>query len=190
MDLSLTDNTTRFLLHEAYGAARRICRELRLAAHDVDDVGQDLLVDFLARLPAFRNERGSLGAFANVVFHNRASRIGAWVRRERAVLGLCVSIDQPIDEDDGISLGDTIPEAAGYPAMLGQHADQREGVELRVSVLAGLARLDAEDRGLCDALSGSTVDELVEAGVGARSTLYRRLDRIRLDLTAFGIGPI
>jgi RNA polymerase sigma-70 factor (ECF subfamily) len=190
MDLTLDDDSVAFLLHEAAAAAKRTCKRLGLATHHMEDVCQDLLVDLLARLPAYRRNRGSLGAFANVVFRNKASRLGDSIRRERAVLGLLISIDEPIDGDEGPIIGATIPDSAGYPAMFGQQTDWGEEAYLRVSVFTGLARLTAKDRSLSVALSESTVDELVGLGLDGRSTLYRRLDRIRLDLTAFGVGPV
>jgi len=188
--VQLNDFSARLLLDEAQAVAIQTCRRLRISTHDVDDVGQDLLLDLIARMPAYRSERGSLGAFANVVFRNRASRIAASIRGERAALGFCVSIDEPVDDDGGISLGHIIPESRGYPAMFGQEADRREQTEVRLSTLIGLAKLSDDDRGLCVSLSQFTVDELVDAGLGARSTLYRRLDRIRLDLAAFGVGAV
>jgi RNA polymerase sigma-70 factor (ECF subfamily) len=54
----------QILVHEADLAARRLVRRLRLPAHEREDLRQDLLVDLIARLPAFDPARGRLGAFA------------------------------------------------------------------------------------------------------------------------------
>ena len=84
----------RPLFPEADVAAARLRRRLRPAACDHDDLRQELLVDLIRRLPAYDPARGSLGAFANVVLRNQATRIAARVMRERrATGGALLSLD-------------------------------------------------------------------------------------------------
>ena len=52
------------LLHEADGAARRLIRKLRLSKDDLADVRQELLVDVIARLPAFDPSHTTFQPFA------------------------------------------------------------------------------------------------------------------------------
>src|SRR5262245_60005768 len=73
------------LLHEADAGARRLVRRLDLAAHDRDDVRQELIVDLLIRTKAFNPSRGSLGAFSGVIARHRAAHISNRLHRERSV---------------------------------------------------------------------------------------------------------
>ena len=186
---SLSDASARILCREADAAAKRLCRRLGLAGDHIQDIAQDLLVDLLVRLSKYRSDRGSLGAFANIVFRNRASRLSAAIRRERAMFALKLSIEESFTPS-GLTLGDLLSEACGYGAMLGQRTDDAAQTELRLSVQAGLRHLPPEHRRLCAALSESTIEVVARSSAGARSTLYRQLERIRLDLAAAGVGPM
>src|SRR5512134_1110002 len=114
---SITQSDLQILLEEADVAARRLLHQLRLRRADLDDLRQDLLVDLIARLPAFDPERGSLGAFAGIVLANRARRLAKKARRDRRVFGaMPVSLDDVIPDSDGLTRGDLIAEADGMAA--------------------------------------------------------------------------
>lgn len=176
------------LLHEADIAARRLIRKLRLSKEDLDDIRQDLLVDLIARLPAFDPERGSLGAFAGLVLRNHATRIAAKIKRAREAFGAVpVSLDEEQPGRDGVARGELIAEADGLSAWLGQRVDAFAAIERRLAVGRGLGLLDRRDGALCAALAHTTIERLAAQGRGSRSTLYRRLRDIRLALMAHGI---
>jgi RNA polymerase sigma-70 factor (ECF subfamily) len=178
----------QILLHEADIAARRLVRQLRLPHADLDDVRQDLLVDLIARLPAYDSDRGTLGAFAGAILTNRATRIANKVKRERRMYGATpISLDEVIPESDGLTRGDLIAEADGLSALFGQPVDAFATAEERLDVERGLGSLEPVDGALCAALSRTTVDRLAASGHGARSSLYRRVKDIRLALTAIGV---
>lgn len=188
MRSSISRDDLQILLHEADIAARRLVRQLRLSRTDLDDVRQDLLVDLIARLPAYDADRGTLGAFAGTVLINRATRIANKVKRERRMYGATpISLDEVIPESDGLTRGDLIAEADGLLALFGQPADAFATAEERLDVERGLGSLEPADGALCAALSRTTVDRLAASGHGARSSLYRRVKDIRLALTAIGV---
>jgi RNA polymerase sigma-70 factor (ECF subfamily) len=176
------------LLHEADAAARRLIRKLRLSKDDLADVRQELLVDVIARLPAFDPKRGSLGAFAGIVMANRAARVAHKVKRERRLYGAVpTSLNETLPESDGATRGDLVSEEDGLSAYFGQPADAFAEVERRLDVERGLGALDPNDARLSAALSQSNIDELVDRGHAARSSLYRRVKNIRLALLAAGL---
>ena len=160
MHSSISRGDLQILLHEADIAARRLVRQLRLPRADLDDVRQDLLVDLIARLPAYDADRGTLGAFAGAILTNRATRIANKVKRERRMYGA---------------------------TLFGQPVDAFAAAEHRLDVERGLGSLEPADGALCAALSRTTVDRLAASGHGARSSLYRRVKDIRLALTAIGV---
>ncbi|MFN3946112.1 MAG: sigma factor [Allosphingosinicella sp.] len=189
MHSSISRDDLRILLHEADIAARRLVRRLRLAPAELDDVRQDLLVDLIARLPAYDPDRGTLGAFAGIVLANRATRIACKAKRERRMYGSTpISLDEILPESDGLTRGDLVAEADGLSALFGQPVDAFAAVEERLDVERGLGSLAPADGALCASLSRTTVDRLAASGHGARSSLYRRIKDIRLVLTAIGIG--
>jgi len=189
MHSSISRDDLQILLHEADIAARRLVRQLRLPRVDLDDVRQDLLVDLIARLPAFDPERGSIGAFAGIVLANRATRIANMVRRERRIVGpVPVSLDEIIPGSDGLTRGDLVAEDEGLAAYFGQPVDAFAAAERRLDLERGLGSLDRHDGAFSAALSQTTVDRLAANGRGARSSLYRRVRSIRLALTAVGVG--
>ncbi len=193
MRSSITHPELRVLLHEADVAARRLCRTLRLSRDDLADLRQELLVDLIARFPAFDRTRGSIGAFAGLVMANRAARLAQGVRRHRRMFGeFPASLDDPLPNSDGAGAtrGDLIAEADGLAAMLGQPVDQIAEVEHRIDVERGLGGLDRGKRILAAALYRGSPHELARGGFGSRSELYRRTRDLRLTLLSAGLGRI
>lgn len=188
MPLAISASDLQLLLFEADAEARRLVRRLRLPRAEIGDIRQDLLVDLIARLPAFAPERGSLGAFAGLVLRNQATRIAAKIKRERAAFGAVpVSLDEEQPGRDGGTRGELTAEEDGLSAWLGQPVDAFAAVEQRLDVERGLGTLDPRDGSLCAALAHTTIERLAAQGRGSRSTLYRRLENIRLALIAHGL---
>jgi RNA polymerase sigma-70 factor (ECF subfamily) len=178
----------QILLHEADIVARRSIRKLRLSKDHLADFRQELLVDLIARLPAFDPKRGSLGAFAGIVMANRAARLAHKVKRERRLYGAVpISLDETLPESNGATRGDLVSEEDGLSAYFGQPADAFAEVERRLDVERCLGALDPNEARLSAALSQSNIDELVDRGHAARSSLYRRVKNIRLALLAAGL---
>lgn len=185
MRSSISQDHLRILLHGADTAARRLVRQLRLSRDDLDDIRQDLLTDLLARMPGFDQGRGTLGAFAAVILKNRAARLANQVKRVRRLFGETpVSIDEATPDSDGLTFGDQIGEDRSLSALFGQPVDAFLATEQRIDLERALESLDPIDAAFCTALSRMTVDQLVAAGHGSRSSLYRRVKAIRNSLVA------
>lgn len=188
MPITLTASDLSFICREADFAAGKIVRQLGLPAHDREDIRQDLLLDLIARLPAFDPVRGSLGAFANTVFVHRAYRISRRAAHERRMFGRQpVSTDDPIDGATGMTRGDCIAEEDGLPALFGQPTDRAAAVERRLDLEWALGMLRPAQIALCAALHDRTPTTLGEAAPGGRSGVYRRVRDLRLALTAVGL---
>ena len=177
------------LSREADAAARRLVRQLRLPSHQLEDIRQELLVDLIERMPCYDPDRGTLGAFAGTVVKHKASRLRAKISRDRALFGeVPISLDTPPQDADGIAIADRIREENGYGALFGQTVDHAAEVERGIFVAQALATLSRKDRSLCLALAEASVRELVTRGMGARTSLYRQIERIRLALADAGIA--
>ena len=190
MDRPLCPDDLHTLIREADAAARRLHRKLRLPAADLDDLRQDLLTDLIARMPGFDPERGSLGAFAGIVMRNRAARIAERTAQYRKITaGGPLSLEAQINGHGNTVLADVLSTADGIAAWHGQPTDEFEDVERLLDVERAVAGVAARDRSLCAALTDWSVDQLANAGVGARTSLYRRVRELRMVLAAEGLRP-
>lgn len=185
--LSAADVAT--LIEEANRSARRLQRKLHLPPADIEDLSQDLLLDLICRLPAYDANRGSIGAFANIVLRNQSSRIAIRVQRERRSHdGWMSSLDVPI-AGNSEPLTDLLLEEDGLASWYGQRPIGTDTLNARLAAACALARLRDEERHLCRALSRLPASDLVAHGAVKRSTLYRRIAALRPVLTAYGLGP-
>ena len=189
MQIELSPDDIETIIREAVAAAQRRRRKLCLPICEREDLGQDLLVDLLRRLPAYDPSRGSIGAFANIVLRNQSSRIAMRHHRQhRAQGGSLLSLEVPL-AGTREPVGDTLTEDDGLAAWHGQTCCAAAVTELHHALQAALARLPAEDRRFCAALAHRPVTALAAEGFGSRSALYRRLADLRHVLTAHGLGP-
>jgi RNA polymerase sigma-70 factor (ECF subfamily) len=177
----------QILLHEADVAARRLSRRLWLSCDDLADLRQDLLVDLIVRLKSFDPTRGSLGAFAGTVVAHRAARLAARIRRDRSMYAP-VSLDDPLPDTDGTTVGDTIAEGSGYLAMMGQPTDDFASADRRLDLDRALGTLRRSDLALCAHLVHRTPTELSQDGLGSRASLYRQIHEILLRLMTGGLS--
>ena len=189
MQIKLSPNDIETIIREADAAAQRLRRKLCLPVWEREDLGQDLLVDLLRRLPAYDPARGSIGAFANIVLRNQSSRIAIRHHRQRrAQGGSLLSLEVPLAGSKE-PVGDTLTEDDGLAAWHGQTCCAVSVSDEHRALETALARLPAEDRRFCAALADRPVSALAAAGFGSRSALYRRLTDLRHVLTAHGLGP-
>jgi RNA polymerase sigma-70 factor (ECF subfamily) len=189
MQIKLSPNDIETIIREADAAAQRLRRKLCLPVWEREDLGQDLLVDLLRRLPAYDPARGSIGAFANIVLRNQSSRIAIRHHRQRrAQGGSMLSFEVPLAGSKE-PVGDTLTEDDGLAAWHGQSCSAVSVSDEHRALETALARLPEEDLRFCAALADRPVSALAAAGFGSRSTLYRRLAELRHVLTAHGLGP-
>ena len=157
-------------------AGARLQRKLNIPRHNAEDLRQDLLLDFLQRFDSFDPARGSLGAFAKTVMHHQASRLAdRHFQQLRAQGGPML----PLTEATELAC----PQAVAAVTLSLARADDRLGLQ------SALRRLPPEDRRLCHALSRHPVTALPPAGFGSRSSIYRRIRRLRPVLAISGFGP-
>ena len=189
MQIELSPDDIETIIREADAAAQQLRRKLCLPVCEREDLGQDLLIDLLRRLPAYDPSRGSIGAFATIVLRNQSSRIAMRHHRQhRAQGGSLLSLEVPL-AGTREPVGDTLTEDDGLAAWHGQTCCAAAVTELCHAMETALARLPAEDRRFCAALAHRPVTALAAEGFGSRSALYRRLADLRHVLTAHGLGP-
>lgn len=186
MPFTPTRAETVALQHQADRVALRVIRTCRIPRHEQDDLRQDLLTDLFARLKGFDPARGDLGAFAAACFDHRALRLIERILRGRATMAP-ISLDDPQPGGEGLTIGDSIAEAGGYGAWLGQPTDAFAVVERRIDLDRALATLPAETLALCAELTERSPHEVAKASPTSRATVYRHLRELRLRLLVAGI---
>ena len=161
-----------------------LCRRLGLPAREAEDFSQELVTDFLARLPAFDPAQGELGAFALICFRHQVSQLAHRTHRQRA-LQHSVSLDDP--SPGGLTVGALFAEADGYGAWMGQPTDAFAAAERRIDLEHAATVLTEEDVPLCAALARGDTDPARHAGL-SRTTAFRRVRELRLRLRAAGVA--
>ena len=187
MPFAPTPADTAALQRDADRVAQRIVRTCGIPRHEQDDLRQDLLTDLFARLKGFDPARGDVGAFATSCFDHRAIRLTERILRGRATMAP-VSLDDPQPRGDGLTIGDSIAEADGYCAWLGQPTDAFAAIERRIDLDRALGTLPVSALPLCARLTEQSPHELAKAGRTSRATLYRHLRELRLRLLVAGIS--
>ncbi len=188
MRIELSPDDIETIIREADAAARQLRRRLCLPICEREDLGQDLLVDLLRRLPGFDARRGSIGAFANIVLRNQSSRIAMRHHRQRrAQGGTVLSLDAPIAGGTE-PLGCMLAETDGLAAWHGQDRCAADDAEFRHDLARALGDLPEDVRGLCAALGTCAIAEIVSREGISRSALYRHVAQLRLDLAMRGFG--
>ena len=187
MSLSISPSDLQILQHEAELAARRLVRRLRLPQSDLADLRQELLLDLIARLPAFDPERGSLGGFAGFVTAHKGVGIARKNQCERQLFGAePVSVDDP----ERSWLRESVPDDRGLGTLLGGSCDAPASVNLARDVTRAMAVLPSVLRDLCVLLQSENPTVARRKSGFSHATFYRRLREIRLRFLVEGVQAV
>jgi DNA-directed RNA polymerase specialized sigma24 family protein len=189
MAVNLTPSDLKIFHRAARQATKRLARQFGLLQCDCDDIYQSLLLELLTRYDkGFDPERGCLSAFATVVARNGASGLGGRLRRHRTLFAR-VSLDDPISEGDGATLGGTFADGDGYLAWVGGAEDAIGALETHLSLESALRSLPAEELRFCRGLVNGLPGDSRGRARWSRATQHRKLGSIRLRLLAAGLDP-
>jgi RNA polymerase sigma-70 factor (ECF subfamily) len=150
-----------FVLRQAEIRASQLVACSGFTRDDWEDLRQDLLLDYLERLPLFDSGRGEPRGFMFGVVRNRAARLAA--QRRRAV---CQVISDPPSQP---------PAAVDY--------------DLRLDVTAAVARLPEHLRVVAELLLERTPREVAHAIGKSRSRVYQMIGEIRAAFAQAGVRP-
>ena len=174
------------LLRLADRAVSRLCTAVRVPPHEREDIRQDLLLDFLARLKFYDPAQGTLAAFAVVCFQHRAVRLAERNCRERR-LRHPMALDAPVPGTVGLTVADSLADADGFGAWWGQSTDGYAAVDRRLDLNRALGTLPPAFLRICAVLTASEADPVRAAGL-PRTTFYRRVHEVRCHMLAAGVS--
>ena len=174
------------IISTAGRTAMRISRRFRSHLLEWEDVRQELLLDLWSRRDSFDLQRGVLGPFVSMCFRHRSARLVRGARREMQARHP-VQLDGPAELGGTESIADTLTDADGCGAWIGQPADSFAQLERQLDLDRALSNLSADALTICAVLIMSDTDPASAAGM-SRTTFYRRVHDLRCQLLAAGIG--
>lgn len=170
--------------------ARQLVGRAGWTRSDREDIEQDLRLDLLRRLPRFNPARGTRRSFVRHVVEKRVCTL--LEGREAAMRDYRRhgSLDEEIDDgnDGAESRGDTL-DAAECLERLGRPVpDEETARDLRLDLDAALGSLPPHLRDFSYHLKTATPSELARATGVPRTTLLKRMARIRAHLERAGLA--
>lgn len=155
-----------FVIQQAEIRASRLIGSHGFTRDDWDDLRQDLLLDYLERLPQFDGGRGDLRGFMfGVVRHRAAQLVARQRRRVQSYTG-------------------AFGESGGS-----RHRHAAVDHDLRLDVEAAVSRLPEHLRALAQLLSERTPREAARATGKSRSRVYQMIEEIRAAFIEAGVTP-
>jgi DNA-directed RNA polymerase specialized sigma24 family protein len=179
----------RLFLREVDRQAQRLARRYNLQPADRDDAFQEIALDAWRRLTRYQASRGDLEPFLALVTLNQARKIERRFGRRRACRD--VSLDTPVvdDDDDGdLTLEDSLTQADGLPALLGNVVDGHAHCELMLDLSRAIACLPSEMQRLCACLAHETPGIARRLCRLSNTGMYRRIEELRLHFRTFGLA--
>lgn len=155
-----------FVIQQAEIRASRLIGSHGFTRDDWDDLRQDLLLDYLERLPQFDEGRGDPRGFMFGVVRHRAAQLVTRQRR-RVQWG-----------PDGSA------ENGGS-----RHRHAVVNYDLRLDVEQAMSRLPEHLRALAQMLSERTPREVSRATGKSRSRVYQMIEEIRAAFVEAGVTP-
>ena len=160
--------------------ARRLAHQKPIRGMDAADYAQDLACDLLGRRKSFNPDRAAFATFADRVVRHHAATLLTPTRRKGAERRF-VSLNAPAVSSDG--------DSAELIALLPDEAPPvDQTVAMAIDVGRFLYGLPPSLITCCSVLLADTISVgAAEAGIH-RSTAYDRIERLRRDAEAFGLG--
>lgn len=150
-----------FVIQQAEIRASRLVACSGFTRDDWEDLRQDLLLDYLERLPLFNSDRGEPRGFMFGVVRNRAAQLAAKRRRAMRL---------------------TDAEIPSRPHAVVNH-------DLRLDVRAVVARLPEHLRSVAELLPERTPREVAHVTGKSRSRVYQMIGEIRAAFEEAGVRP-
>jgi RNA polymerase sigma-70 factor (ECF subfamily) len=155
-----------FVIQQAEIGASRLVRRAGFTRQDWDDLRQDLILDYLERLPRFDRTRGDLRGFMFGVVRHRAAQIAAQERRRAR-------------RDSSFGAGSGASPCRG----------EALNYDLRLDVVTAMSRLPERLRTVAELLMERTPGEVALITGKSRSRIYQLIKEIRQSFLDSGVTP-
>lgn len=174
-----------WLCAQAQKVARNLAVCLRGTSSDRDEYAADFSAYVVAKHASFDPARGSWEAFAAMLLRQRRRELIKEYRRRQS--REFVSLDDSAANMHAEALRQSLSESHALVRAFGEPFDHELHFLRRRLLNRLLPELSTDERNLCQQfLKGWSIQQIVEARVCSRATLYRRLRRIQA--TAYDLG--
>ena len=157
-----------FVIQQAEICASRMVGNYGFSPDDWEDLRQELVLDYLERLPCFDSSRGDLRGFGYGVVRNRAVKLAA--RRCRS-----------INHQDA--------EAHNHRMYCAAVARPDAQLDVRLDIQAVLSRLPYHLQALARQLSEMNLTEVCRQTGKSRSRIHQLIRQIRSAFLEAGVTP-
>lgn len=176
----MTGHADSYAMAQASLRAKLLCATAGFRWDAMEDARQDLLVDYLRRLPKFDSRRGDRDSFVRGVMRNHATVLAT--RRHRIARREVLAADLPRKE--------VRIEADPVEILDGLHWHEIEpALQLSIDVERVLSRLPYQLQRLARLLSELSVVEVCLAFGKSRSRVYQMIRQIRVAFVSAGLEP-
>lgn len=166
--------------------ARRIVRSLGLAAEDLADLRQELLLEVVRRAPRFDPTRAACATFIDMIIRHAADELA-----ERLACGQRHNagfLDDLTTRRHGVRvrLTEVVSEGEGLGALWSGAGDSFTEVDRRIDIERFVERLPDSLRRLCRLLQTEQPADAQRLSGLSRSEFYRQIDELAMRLRAHG----
>jgi len=167
-----------YIIGQASLRARLLCATAGFRPDEIDDARQELLLDYLRRLPKFDSGRGDWDGFVRGVMRNQTAVLVA--RRHRRVRHEVLAGDLGDSESEG-------PDGEVFGD--GCRRDEWAGLDASIDVRRVVRRLPGHLQTLAYLLTESSISEIILATGRSRSTIYKLRRQLREAFVRAGLNP-
>jgi len=163
--------------------ARQLVGKAGFTWDDVEDLEQEMTLDLLLRLPKFDPDKAAHTTFVARVTERKISKLLRDRKRERRDFRrIARSLNDPIEDGEGESTerAYTIDQDEVDIRMGHRHCSREEEAHLRLDVSLVVSGLPEDLREIAKRLQTETITEAAKSLGIPRSTLYGKIDRLKL----------
>jgi RNA polymerase sigma-70 factor (ECF subfamily) len=176
-DLNLSADTVEFIRRKA----RQLAGKYGFSKDEVNDLQQDLTLDYLQRRPHFNELRGSDQGFARSIVRHRVATLIESQKAQRRGYGIRhYSLSTPLDS--------VCPDSPLFAEIASDPSKSVMSLELKIDVSNTIGALPSELRTIC--LLFMQLEQMTRVGalIGvSRATLHRRMQLIREAFVGGGL---
>lgn len=158
---------------------------------DREDLEQEMMLYLLVKAPSFDDQRSSWPAFVTLVINNAIADIAAKRKAAKRDYRLCTSsLNDQLSDDEGnaVERSVTISQDDYFLRTSGSSMSVPELHDLQQDLAKVVALLPPDSQELCGILKYHSIAQISRATGISRSTLYRKLGKIREVFVTAGLG--
>ena len=185
----MTEACVRVASATASHYARRIARSLGLAAEDVADLRQELLLEVIRRSQGFDPTRAAWATFIDVVIRHAADELAGRLAYQRRINAGFLDDLTTWRNQRRDRLTEVLTEGEGVGALWWSgFSDPFAEVDRRIDIERFVERLPDGLRRLCRLLQTEQPADAQRLSGLSKSEFYRQLDDLAMRLRAAGLG--